>query len=396
MIAKRLFAVFDRNFDGYLSSEEFINNLLLFYSNDFATKLRLVFFLYDFDGDKFITQEDVRLILSYVPIKSSAGARQEEGRFTCEGGGREEYADRAQSQFELEALLSIYFREKQKLNFEDFCDMVKEKASEIFICVYSVLKSNLPSLATLKRAQTGIKKKSSSVLRIGRRGEKIAFATTLDKFTPTSELVKRSKRGFGALKFRKASVARDSTSDEETAASGTFYCQCGQYIEDFHRRLCKSCLLKRKGTRIEGYLIKPTRSKSKLEKFWIAIEHQEIYCYASKSRSRYKCVHSLLDCIIKEEVPEVKGKLTLYPFSLRFSNKKVKKYYAMSKSHLDKWLYTLRKNTSYADIRNYYSFKVLPAHDHRTKSVKDGSDASSSAATTPPTTKSPSNPCRRR
>ena len=360
MIAKRLFAVFDKNSDGYLSSEEFINNLLLIYSNDFATKLRLVFSLYDFDEDNFITQEDVRLILSYVPIKSAGGVKQEEGRFTCEGGGREEYADRVQSQCELEALLSIYFKDKEKLNFDDFCGMVKEKASEIFICLYSVLRSNLPSLAGLKRAQVGAKKKSLSVLRTGRRGEKIAFATTLDKFTPTCELVKRSKQRFiGTLRFRDHSVARDSTSDEENINTGTLYCQCGQYIEDFYRRLCKDCLLKRKGTRIEGYLIKLTRSKSKLGKFWIAIEHQEIYCYASKSRNKYKCVHSLLDCIIKEEAPEVKGKLTLYPFTLRFSNKKVKKYYAMSKSHLEKWLYTLRKNTNYTDIKNYYTFKVF-------------------------------------
>jgi Ca2+-binding EF-hand superfamily protein len=360
MIAKRLFDVFDKNFDGYLSSEEFINNLLLFYSNDFVTKLRLVFSLYDFDGDKFITQEDVKLILSYVPIKSAGRVKKEEGRFTCEGGGREEYTDRVQSQCELEALLSIYFRDQEKLNFEDFCSMVKEKASEIFICVYSVLRSNLPSLAGLKRAQVGVKKKSSSVLRIGRKGEKVAFATTLDKFTPTSELVKRSKQHFfGTSRLRDHSAARDSTSDEDNINKGTFYCQCGQYIEDFYRRLCKNCLLKRKGTRIEGYLIKLTRSKSKLEKFWIAIEHKEIYCYASKSRSKYKCVHSLLDCIIKKEAPEVKGKLTLYPFSLRFSNKKVKKYYAMSKSHLEKWLYTLKKNTNYADIKNYYTFKVL-------------------------------------
>lgn len=368
MIAQRLFCVFDKNFDNYLNTEEFVNNLLLFYSNDFSTKLRLVFSLYDFDCDKLITREDVRLILSYVPIKSSARAYQEEGLFTSKGGGREEFADRAQSQIELEALLNICFESKEKLNFNEFYNLVKEKASEIFICVYSVLKSNLPSLAGFKRAQIGVKKKSSSVLRVPRKGERVAFATTLDKFTPTSEIVKQSKqRFFGTLHpgsySRNIITAKDSTNDEDTlkfnSAAGLLYCQCGQYIEDFCRRLCKNCLLKRKGTRIEGYLIKLTRSKSKLEKFWIAIEHQEIYCYTNKSRRKYKCVHSLFDCIVKEEPAEMKGKITLYPFSIHFANKKVKKYYAMSKLHLEKWLNTLKKNTNYTNLKDYYSVKVF-------------------------------------
>ena len=75
MIAQRLFTLFDKNKDGYLDTKEFIGNLLLFYSNNFKTKLRLVFSLYDFDNRQFITREDVRLILSYIPIKSETTVR---------------------------------------------------------------------------------------------------------------------------------------------------------------------------------------------------------------------------------------------------------------------------------------------------------------------------------
>ena len=42
---------------------------------------------YDFDKDGFIRKEDVRLILSHVPIdKTLLGAG--EGRFTSQGGGK--------------------------------------------------------------------------------------------------------------------------------------------------------------------------------------------------------------------------------------------------------------------------------------------------------------------
>jgi hypothetical protein len=44
---------------------------------------------YDFDKDGFIKKEDVRLVLSHIPIeKTIIGNIQGEGKFTSEGGGK--------------------------------------------------------------------------------------------------------------------------------------------------------------------------------------------------------------------------------------------------------------------------------------------------------------------
>lgn len=44
---------------------------------------------YDFDKDGFIKKEDVRLVLSHIPIeKTLHGAVEAEGRFTRDGGGK--------------------------------------------------------------------------------------------------------------------------------------------------------------------------------------------------------------------------------------------------------------------------------------------------------------------
>jgi hypothetical protein len=44
---------------------------------------------YDFDKDGFVKKEDVRLVLSHIPIeKTIIGNVQGEGRFTSEGGGK--------------------------------------------------------------------------------------------------------------------------------------------------------------------------------------------------------------------------------------------------------------------------------------------------------------------
>jgi hypothetical protein len=44
---------------------------------------------YDFDRDGYINKEDVRLVLSHIPIeKTILTNTQAEGRFTTEGGGK--------------------------------------------------------------------------------------------------------------------------------------------------------------------------------------------------------------------------------------------------------------------------------------------------------------------
>ena len=60
-----------------------VNNLKIQYdTNDIC-------FRYDFDRDGYITKEDVRLILSHIPIVNTVNNKTEcEGTFTREGGGK--------------------------------------------------------------------------------------------------------------------------------------------------------------------------------------------------------------------------------------------------------------------------------------------------------------------
>ena len=40
------------------------------FSNSFAENVQLIFELFDFDGDGFITKEDIRTLLSHVPLNN--------------------------------------------------------------------------------------------------------------------------------------------------------------------------------------------------------------------------------------------------------------------------------------------------------------------------------------
>ena len=92
----------------------------VYYSN-LETKIKLSFDMYDFDRDGYITREDVRLILSHIPICNTAtGRTAKEGAFTQEGGAQNVFLDRIQTQEEIGLLIANVFGAKQRINYEDY------------------------------------------------------------------------------------------------------------------------------------------------------------------------------------------------------------------------------------------------------------------------------------
>lgn len=101
--------------------KEFVHGFFKIYYSNLDTKLKLIFDIYDFDKDGFIIPEDVKLILSHVPITNTVTGRlAEEGTFTKEGGGSQIFLDRMQTQDEIYQLIQEVFANKKKLSFEQF------------------------------------------------------------------------------------------------------------------------------------------------------------------------------------------------------------------------------------------------------------------------------------
>lgn len=73
-------------YDAYIVNTDNVN------ANQHIMLLKFLFyffFRYDFDKDGFIKKEDVRLVLSHIPIERTIMSHiQGEGRFTSEGGGK--------------------------------------------------------------------------------------------------------------------------------------------------------------------------------------------------------------------------------------------------------------------------------------------------------------------
>ena len=61
------------------------------FNSNFDENLDLVFKVFDFDNDGFISKEDIRIVLSHVPLaqilQESKVGKKKEGAFTTGGGG---------------------------------------------------------------------------------------------------------------------------------------------------------------------------------------------------------------------------------------------------------------------------------------------------------------------
>ena len=68
LISERLFSVFDSRNKGYLTMDDFTNSMIKLFSGDYEQLLNFIFDFYDFDKDNKITKEDIRIVLSYVPL----------------------------------------------------------------------------------------------------------------------------------------------------------------------------------------------------------------------------------------------------------------------------------------------------------------------------------------
>ena len=142
-IAEKLFSALDTDNDGLLSGREFVEGLQDLYMGDFETTLEIIFNLLDFDKDGKINKDDVRVLLSYLPIKTDNSPI--------------EYKIQMESQSEIDDILNSTFERKVLLNIEEFRGVVENRKSDVYLQILCFLYQKKPfnnqNITTLKAAK---------------------------------------------------------------------------------------------------------------------------------------------------------------------------------------------------------------------------------------------------
>ena len=184
IISERLFSVFDSNNTGYLTLHEFTDNMLILFSSDLEQLLQFVLKFYDFDRDNKITKEDVRVVLSYIPIYKKRKGKKSKGLKL----DTDDYSDRLKSQKELHEKLDIIFGDKESLDFNDFSDIIKNKNSDIFLFILVFLYEHRPfspetvkNLENIKKSPRFSPKKNSNLIASPNLDTNFIVSQTLQK-----------------------------------------------------------------------------------------------------------------------------------------------------------------------------------------------------------------------
>jgi hypothetical protein len=82
--------MFDSDKDDLLTQVDFVAGASRLFTTHFEDNVKLVFDLFDFDDDGFVTAEDLRVLLSHVPVTKVLGGHvitPKEGQLTRTGAG---------------------------------------------------------------------------------------------------------------------------------------------------------------------------------------------------------------------------------------------------------------------------------------------------------------------
>ena len=151
--------------EDFVTLESFVRNFVRIFLGDLDSKIKFTFEMYDFDNDGYVTAEDVRIMMSYMPLsqnvtvhavqalidqrglqESFSPRRAKEGLYEEEEGKNQQYEEHKTNHEEIKIFVDSLFEEVNggKMNFEDYVKLTTEKSSEMFYSLMATLHERLP------------------------------------------------------------------------------------------------------------------------------------------------------------------------------------------------------------------------------------------------------------
>ena len=123
-----------------LTEDEFVTGFFKLYMGTFRETTKTIFDLLDFDKDGIIKKEDVKIILSYLPL-NDVSEEQEKALESV----KEVLGVQMKSLEEIDDIVSKTFKKyEDKMNFEQFKDTVQNKKSDVLLQIICFLYQEKP------------------------------------------------------------------------------------------------------------------------------------------------------------------------------------------------------------------------------------------------------------
>ena len=399
IISERLFTVFDKDKDGVLSLSEFVNGMKMLFSQveTFDSLAKFIFTFYDFRNCEKIKKEDVRIVLSYVPLQKTDLDSIKEGNIEIV---EENFQDRVESQEQLFNILNIAFKNKDEMNFDEYINVVKNVNSDIFILILMFLLEKKPfSSATMKIYSSSMDSPKKSDVSKTPSVQQVIASPSLNSRFISPKLKKKSlmgggkKTGFGGAAnilqlysgVDNKPVANDDKKDKDKKkddkeskrpqrrvrikldnlmdktpeiSKNTFTfgknkqneesASAGIDDDDFNVEE-DQCV------QYEGYVYKLSQAQKKMKKTYFKLIGKDLYYYKKKEDDKHRGMHNLSGVFIKKgEDLEFEGKKYM---SITILYKNEKSYYFDNEEDFKIWFDKLNQAVQSKSLFDKYEVK---------------------------------------
>ena len=400
IISDRLYAVFDRNKNNFLDPAEFIGGMTTLFTENFEQLAKFIFRFYDFDNDNKITKEDVRVVLSYVPLNIDFNA----GKKKVMKYEKNNFKEHIESQKELFDILSTSFGDKDTLTFEEYINVVENKSSDIFLFILiflleqrpfnsetvKVYKKDKKLLETQDYSKTPVL--MSHKIASPSLGSRFLFPSLkkiTDKMGNNSKSIldmyagkgkgsssgftrkdDNNKKLFGEKKtanvedkekmkpHRRIRQKLDDLQDKTPVISNFTFSKNddddktdeGSIIYEDDDEYEKNPLIKH-----EGYMYKISHSK-KLKKVYFKLIGRDFYYFKNKEDTSHKGMHNLSGIYVKPGEKVTIEDKTFFTFSILYPQK-ARTYYIEDEKEYKDWLNKLHLSIDYKNLLDLYDIK---------------------------------------
>ena len=383
IISEKLFSCFDKDKDGILNLTEFTTGMQSLFSQNesFDSLAKFIFNLYDFNSTGIIKKDDVRVVLSYVPLQNDISSNIKENVELV----NDKFEDRVESQEQLFHILNIAFKNKEKMNFEEYINIIKNVNSDIFILLlmfllekkpfsnYSIQLHSLtmesphlqisatPTLLPQNIASPSLHSRFLSPILKKERLDKTKNNKGLSKATNLLQLysgVDNSKTNKEEKKEKKKEESKDLkekrpqrrirmnlnnlTDKTPELSKNTF--TFGKNQENEENKAEEDMIgdiEEEQFVRYEGYVYKYSQTQKKMKRTYFRLVGKDLYYYKKKEEKNHRGMHNLSGVFIKKgDDFEYDGKKYL---SIVMLYKSEKSYYFDNEQDFNIWFEKLNQ-----------------------------------------------------
>ena len=378
-IANKVFRSFSNSSTQGLCKEEFVDNLLKLYMGSFEETVTLIFKILDYDKDGEINKDDIKIFLSYLPLK---GVDEEYSEIYKEKNDDYNKIELEALENQLKGLEEIsnivnksFLQFGYSINEKQFTQMIIENNSEIFLQILCFLYYKMPfspeNIETLKIVYNNKNKEELQKIYLENNIKySCSIQIKMPKFNsllaPVRMFYKKIKGRINSLKGNINKI--DYTKNINNNIDYEYYNTNNNFINGNNIHITNKLSIinqvedkKNNENKIyENYIYKITQS-GKLKKYHLVLINKDIYYYKSNANKEFDGMHNLTGCYVREldEIKYLEGK-KLFSFEIDFKNKKRQRiYYTDDKDICKEFVSKIKEAIGYKKLSDYYEKKEV-------------------------------------